>query len=102
MSNKTNQITFESAIETLKVMFPEWDEDTLTTILMSNHYHVERTIEAILVMSGDTNVSSPAAAVSGNNNPVPAPSSSSSSSGQTQQPAVEDLLDLNPSGNNPP
>ncbi len=49
--------SFESAVETLKVMFPDWDEDTLQTILISNQYHVERTIESVLAMSGDTDVS---------------------------------------------
>ncbi len=37
-------------------MFPEWDEDTLTTLLISNNYHLERTIETVLTMSGDPNV----------------------------------------------
>jgi hypothetical protein len=46
-------ISFESAVETLKVMFPDWDEETLSTILVSNNYHVERTIETVLSM-GDT------------------------------------------------
>ena len=46
-------ISFESAVATLKSMFPEWDEETLSTILMSNNYHVEQTIETVLSM-GDT------------------------------------------------
>jgi hypothetical protein len=46
-------ISFESAVATLKAMFPEWDEETLSTILMSNNYHVEQTIETVLSM-GDT------------------------------------------------
>lgn len=46
-------ITFESAMEQLKVMFPTWDEETMSTILISNDYHVERTIEQILSMSGE-------------------------------------------------
>lgn len=46
-------ISFENAVGTLKSMFPEWDEETLTTLLMSNQYHVERTIETILSMCGD-------------------------------------------------
>jgi hypothetical protein len=49
-------ITFETAIATLKVMFPDWDEETLGTILVSHQYHVERTIETILSMCGDTDV----------------------------------------------
>ena len=46
-------ISFESAVATLKVMFPDWDEETLSTILVSNNYHVEQTIETVLSM-GDT------------------------------------------------
>lgn len=44
-------ITFEDAIATLKTMFPDWDEETLSTILVSNNYHVERAIENVLTMS---------------------------------------------------
>jgi len=62
-------ISFENAVETLKSMFPEWDEETLTTLLMSNQYHVERTIETILSMCGDTDVSAPASVA-----PAPTPS----------------------------
>lgn len=57
-------ISYEEAISTLKVMFPDWDEETLSTVLVSNQYHVERTIENILSMCGDSDVSS---------NPAPAP-----------------------------
>ena len=46
-------ISFESAVETLKAMFPEWDPETLSTLLESNNYHVERTIETVLALSGD-------------------------------------------------
>lgn len=69
----SNNISFEEAVSTLKVMFPDWDEETLTTVLISNNYHVERTIESVLTMSGDTNVVSettPAPA------PAPAPNAS--------------------------
>jgi hypothetical protein len=52
-------ISYEEAISTLKVMFPDWDEETLSTVLVSNQYHVERTIENILSMSGEA-VASPA------------------------------------------
>lgn len=47
-------ISFESAVATLKAMFPEWDEDTLSTILVSNNYHVENTIETVLSMGDVT------------------------------------------------
>eukprot|EP01039_Chlorochromonas_danica_P002618 gene2618-2861_t len=59
-------ISFDNAIATLKNVFPKWDEDTLSTLLVANNYHVERTIETILSMSGDPNVSSdpPAASAS--------------------------------------
>lgn len=51
-----DSISFEDALVTLQSMFPEWDKDTLETLLISNDYHVERTIETVLTMSGDTNV----------------------------------------------
>lgn len=54
-------ISYEEAISTLKVMFPDWDKETLSTILTSNQYHVERTIESILAMCGDADVGSAAA-----------------------------------------
>lgn len=66
----SSSISFETAVETLKVMFPDWDEETLTTILISNNYHVERTIETVLTMSGDTNVNNPAPSSSANPPPV--------------------------------
>lgn len=50
-------ISYEEAISTLKIMFPDWDEETLGTILVSNQYHVERTIENILSMCGDSDSS---------------------------------------------
>ena len=46
-------ISFEDAVKTLKSMFPEWDEEMLGVILESNQYHVERTIEVVLSMSGE-------------------------------------------------
>ena len=33
-------------------MFPEWDKDTLATILENNNFHIEMTIEQCLSMSG--------------------------------------------------
>jgi hypothetical protein len=54
-------ITFESAVATLKSMFPEWDEETLSTILMSNNYHVEQTIETVLSMGDTSGMESPPA-----------------------------------------
>jgi uncharacterized SAM-binding protein YcdF (DUF218 family) len=62
----SNNISFEDAIATLKSMFPEWDEETLSTVLVSNNYHVERTIESVLSMCGDSTINTtPAAAASG-------------------------------------
>lgn len=49
-------ISYDEAIATLKVMFPDWEEETLSTILISNQYHVERTIESVLAMSGDQEI----------------------------------------------
>jgi len=77
----SNNISFEEAVSTLKVMFPDWDEETLTTILISNNYHVERTIESVLTMSGDTNVNP--------SEPAPAPSQAPNAVNDT------DLLGLN-------
>jgi len=54
-----DSISFEDALVNLQLMFPEWDKDTLEALLVSNDYHVERTIETVLTMSGDTNVFSP-------------------------------------------
>lgn len=70
-------ITYAEAIATLKVMFPNWDEETLGTILVSNNYHVERTIETVLAMSGDTDVTTPAPA------PAPAPAAHHAPSSST-------------------
>lgn len=72
-------ISFDNAIATLKNMFPEWDEDTLSTLLVANNYHVERTIETILSMSGDPNVSSP-------NDPPASPPASSPAGGAAPSP----------------
>jgi hypothetical protein len=49
-------ITFEGAIAELQSMFPEWDKETLETLLTANANHVERTIESILAMEGATDV----------------------------------------------
>jgi hypothetical protein len=49
-------ITFEAAIQELQTMFPEWDQETLETLLQANGNHVERTIESILAMEGATDV----------------------------------------------
>eukprot|EP01033_Poteriospumella_lacustris_P008159 gene8160-5875_t len=63
-------ISYEEAISTLKVMFPDWDEETLSTVLVSNQYHVERTIENILSMCGDADA---AASTATNHAPSPPP-----------------------------
>lgn len=51
-------IPFDNAVGTLEAMFPDWEKETLTTLLISNSYHVERTIEMVLSMQGDVNPSS--------------------------------------------
>jgi hypothetical protein len=70
-------ISFEAAISTLKTMFPEWDEEMLSTLLIANNYHVERTIETVLTMNGDTNIGTsipePTPAPIPMRAPVPAP-----------------------------
>ena len=45
-------ISFEQAVDTLQVMFEKWDRDTLIAVFQSNDFHIERTIESILVMEG--------------------------------------------------
>jgi hypothetical protein len=39
-----------STIIFLKTMFPEWDEETMSMLLVANNYHAERTVEAIVGM----------------------------------------------------
>lgn len=46
-------MAYDDAVSTLQAMFPEWDKETLETVLTSNNYHVERTIESIFIMQGD-------------------------------------------------
>lgn len=60
-------MAYDDAVSTLQAMFPEWDKETLETVLTSNNYHVERTIESIFIMQGD------AVSPSGGNN-APSPS----------------------------
>lgn len=59
VENSIMSISFENAVATLTAMFPDWDEETLSTLLISNNYHVERTIETVLAMSGDGSVDLP-------------------------------------------
>lgn len=65
-------------------MFPTWDEETMAAILVSNDYHVERTIEQILSMAGEidasdtTTAAAPSRAMAAPSAvPAPAPSSRS-------------------------
>jgi len=84
-----NNITFEDAVATLKTMFPDWDEETLTTILVSNDYHVERTIENVLSMCGDTTVGPPAGAAQPSTDRLSMnPSPSRSMSNESREPGA--------------
>jgi hypothetical protein len=65
-------VSFESAVASLKTMFPEWDDETLSTLLVANNYHVERTVETILGMCGDPSIP-PAPETSVSNIPMPPP-----------------------------
>jgi hypothetical protein len=47
-------ITLEEATDMLCSMFDKWDRETLLEILQGNNFHLERTIESILLMEGDT------------------------------------------------
>eukprot|EP01038_Epipyxis_sp_PR26KG_P007693 gene7693-10464_t len=60
-------ISFEDAVATLKSMFADWDEETLSAILISNNYHVEHAIETVLSMSGDVANSSSSVPQQSNN-----------------------------------
>ena len=46
-------ITYDEAMQTLQVMFPEWDKDMIVAIFQNNNYHMERTIEVILSMGAN-------------------------------------------------
>lgn len=43
-------LTFDQAVDNLQVIFPTWERDSLSTILITNHGHVERSIETIFQM----------------------------------------------------
>lgn len=46
-------VTFEDAMSSLTSMFPEWERDTLEALLVSNDYHLERTVETVLTMDSN-------------------------------------------------
>jgi len=46
-------VTFADAVANLKAMFPEWDDEMLGDVIVSNGYNVERSIETILTLSGE-------------------------------------------------
>ncbi len=58
-------VSFEDAIETLAAMFPSWDKSALSELLLSNQNHMERTVEAVLMMED------PSAITSVNTHPAP-------------------------------
>jgi hypothetical protein len=45
-------LTFEAAVDSLSAMFPTWDREALSSLLISNQGRVETTIETVLVMEG--------------------------------------------------
>eukprot|EP00595_Chromulina_sp_UTEXLB2642_P000149 CAMPEP_0196761096 /NCGR_PEP_ID=MMETSP1095-20130614/213_1 /TAXON_ID=96789 ORGANISM="Chromulina nebulosa, Strain UTEXLB2642" /NCGR_SAMPLE_ID=MMETSP1095 /ASSEMBLY_ACC=CAM_ASM_000446 /LENGTH=267 /DNA_ID=CAMNT_0042110193 /DNA_START=14 /DNA_END=817 /DNA_ORIENTATION=+ len=50
-------ISENEALESLQSMFPHWDRETLQTVLYTNNGHMERTIENILIMDGNSDTS---------------------------------------------
>lgn len=44
-------ITFNNALATLKSMFPDMEEALLKDIIISENYHIERTVEAVLKLT---------------------------------------------------
>lgn len=78
-------ISFEDAVNTLAAMFPDWDRETLSAVLVSNHYHVERTIETVLSMASDTPVND-------NNNSNANNESNSNSDGNNTQTVPQSIL----------
>lgn len=95
-------ITFESAMEQLKSMFPTWDEETMKEILTSNDYHVERTIEQLLAMSGEIDSSElqqqqPQTERRGSN-PASAPGSRRGSGNSNERPRAAPAPRMAPSG----
>ena len=51
-------VSFEDAVETLAVMFPSWDKSALSELLLSNQNHMERTVEAVLMMEDPSSIPS--------------------------------------------
>ena len=43
-------ITYDDALASLMAMFPDMDTDTIATVLRDHGGHMERTIDALLVM----------------------------------------------------
>lgn len=52
------QITLDDALASLKSMFPTYEEDALRELLAANRNHIERTIEAVLMMEGEAEIPS--------------------------------------------
>ena len=50
-------VSFEDAVDTLLAMFPSWDKSALSELLLSNQNHMERTVEAVLMMEDPSSVS---------------------------------------------
>ena len=83
------QISLEDAMDSLKSMFPTYEEEVLKELLAANRNHIERTIEAVLMMEGVDNTGpSDAQPVSTDNNLLSPNEPNSATSG----PATEDLL----------
>lgn len=52
-------VSFNNALSTLKSMFPDMDEAILSDIMISNDYHIERTVEQVLTLTLNEDSSSP-------------------------------------------
>ncbi len=53
MYQSKNTVTYDNALTTLHSMFSDYDRETIATILESNNYQVERTIECLLSMGAN-------------------------------------------------
>jgi hypothetical protein len=66
-------------VDSLCEMFSEWDRESLGSVLETNNFHIERTIEACLAMSGDQGVPGGSSSTQGDlisSSPAPVTSSS--------------------------
>lgn len=54
MARRGATITYEEAVGSLRAMFPKFDSAVIEMVLQNNSGAMEPTVEALLVMDGDT------------------------------------------------